>query len=308
MNNPTKYTDESGEFWGYIIGALFNAYAAGYNSSGDYNPLNWNNTAWTNAGLGAASFAASSAATYYADNYITNYGNNNVVVDDEHDTYTTSESPWNNLTQGFINGDESEIFGEEKRNEYGSSNGSAFAYYLKGNKGFKSYFVDSSYNYSFLEANAGAVGDSDGFTLSADASYFKQDGSLSLGLKNFNGHAGGNFEFLSASTQLSGYLHGGKQGIYGFNAVAEAGAQVLKAEINGGFTFFGANINYSAEVTGLSAHAGHSSALFYNSNTGVLSFKDAAHFGWIVGAGGGIDISVPLKDWGNLLLYYIRSK
>ena len=65
---------------------------------------------------------------------------------------------------------------------------------------------------------------------------------LSLGLKNFNGHAGGNFEFLSASTQLSGYLHGGKQGIYGFNAVAEAGAQVLKAEINGGFTFFGAKI------------------------------------------------------------------
>ena len=308
MNNPTKYTDESGEFWQYLVGALFNAYAAGYNSSGDYNPFNWNNTAWTNAGLGAASFAASSAATYYADNYITNYGNNNVVVDDEHDTYTTGESPWNTLTQGFINGDESEIFGEEKRNDYGSSNGSAYAYYLKGSKGFKSYFVDSSYNYSFLEANAGAVGDSDGFTLSADASYFKQDGSLSLGLKNFNGHAGGNFEFLSASTQLSGYLHGGKQGIYGFNAVAEAGAQVLKAEINGGFTLFGAKINYSAEVTGLSAHAGHSSALFYDSNTGVLSFKDAAHLGWIVGGGGGIDISVPLKDWGNLLLYYIRSK
>ena len=82
MNNPTKYTDESGELWGgwgYIIGALFNAYSNGYQSSGEYNPFKWDNIAWTNAGLGAASFAASAGATYYADNYITNYGNNNVI-------------------------------------------------------------------------------------------------------------------------------------------------------------------------------------------------------------------------------------
>ena len=97
MNNPTKYTDESGEFWQYLVGALFNAYAAGYNSSGDYNPFNWDSTAWTNAGLGAASFAVSTAATYYADNYITNYGNNNVGLNENNQ----SSSNLNYYSTGF---------------------------------------------------------------------------------------------------------------------------------------------------------------------------------------------------------------
>ncbi|MCO6175241.1 hypothetical protein NHF50_09290, partial [Flavobacterium sp. NRK F10] len=98
MNNPTKYTDENGElFWQYIVGALFNAYASGYQSSGDFNPLHWNSTAWTNAGMGAASFGASTAVTYYADNYISNYGNDNIEYQDipENDIYVNQQRDLN---------------------------------------------------------------------------------------------------------------------------------------------------------------------------------------------------------------------
>ena len=86
MNNPTKYTDESGEFWGYVIGALFTAYAQGYATTGDYNPMNWGSDTWLNAGLGVLSSAASSVATYYADNYITNYGNNDINFETENNS------------------------------------------------------------------------------------------------------------------------------------------------------------------------------------------------------------------------------
>lgn len=303
MNNPTKYTDENGEFWQYIVGAVFNAYVAGYQSSGDFNPLHWNNNAWTNAGLGAASFGASIAATHYADNYISNYGNNNIefVHDYENAQINPIESPWESWTQGFINEDKNEIFGIESQKDYGIDNGRAYAYYLKGNKSYSSRYFNGLYNYSFLEANASAYGDLDGFTLSADASYFKQGGELKAGLNGFNGHVGGNFEFLSTSTELSSYVHGGKQGVYGFESKAEAGAQVLKIEGNYGFTVFGAKFNFSSELTGLSAHIGHESAFYYDRRTGVLRVNDAAHLGWIIGGGGGIDVTIPVNNWGTAI-------
>lgn len=120
MNNPTKYTDESGELWGgwgYIIGALFNAYSNGYQSSGEYNPFKWDNIAWTNAGLGAASFAASAGATYYADNYITNYGNNNVVVDDEVNNSNNYNDLGVNSNVQSISNNENEIYFNGVKNE-----------------------------------------------------------------------------------------------------------------------------------------------------------------------------------------------
>jgi RHS repeat-associated protein len=111
MNNPTKYTDESGEFW-WVIGALFNSYAAGYQSSGDLNPFNWGNTDWTNASLGFASSAASYGATYYADNYISNYGNNDInFEEDTQNTVSTNQIEehsyvddysWKNLKYGYL--------------------------------------------------------------------------------------------------------------------------------------------------------------------------------------------------------------
>lgn len=74
MNNPTKYTDQSGEFWGFVAGFLFSTYVHGAQATGDANPLNWNAGQWLNAGLGAASGALSSMATNAANDYIMKYG------------------------------------------------------------------------------------------------------------------------------------------------------------------------------------------------------------------------------------------
>jgi RHS repeat-associated protein len=76
MNNPTKYTDQSGEFWQYLFAALFNSYASGVQASnGQLNPFNWNSTAWTNAALGAVSSVATQVATNSFNSYIDNYNN-----------------------------------------------------------------------------------------------------------------------------------------------------------------------------------------------------------------------------------------
>lgn len=80
MNNPTKYNDPSGEFWSFVIGALFSAYANGVQSSGgQLNPFKWDSTTWINAGLGAAGSTASTATTNYLNSYVDNYGKKPVV-------------------------------------------------------------------------------------------------------------------------------------------------------------------------------------------------------------------------------------
>ncbi len=74
LNNPLKYTDPSGEFWGFFAALLFSSYANGVNQSGgEYNPTKWNSTTWTNVGLNGLSFVASGVATNYTNNYIVNY-------------------------------------------------------------------------------------------------------------------------------------------------------------------------------------------------------------------------------------------
>lgn len=117
MNNPTKYTDESGEFWGYFIGALFTVYAQGYATTGDYNPMNWGSDTWLNAGLGALSSAASSVATYYADNYINNYGNNDMMVDEEVNNFSNYNDLGTNSNIQIISNDENEIYFNGVKND-----------------------------------------------------------------------------------------------------------------------------------------------------------------------------------------------
>jgi RHS repeat-associated protein len=82
MNNPTKYTDPTGEFWSFVVSALFNAYKSGFEASGgQLNPFKWDSTTWINAGLGAAGSAASTASTNYLNAYIDNYGKNDTPKD-----------------------------------------------------------------------------------------------------------------------------------------------------------------------------------------------------------------------------------
>ncbi len=121
MNNPTRYTDESGETWGaffgWLAGAIFSTYVHGGQATGNPNPLEWNAGQWGSAVSSAVAptvFSyASNAATDSVNGYITSYGqptsaqqegvNNNPVVN-------TAES------HGYVNGNSSIQNGEKPLN------------------------------------------------------------------------------------------------------------------------------------------------------------------------------------------------
>ncbi|CAM3378803.1 RHS repeat-associated core domain-containing protein [Flavobacterium chungbukense] len=74
MNNPVKYTDQSGEFWNILFGYLFSAYVHGaYASGGELNPAKWNSAAFISAATSTFSLGASTVATNLTNNYLDNY-------------------------------------------------------------------------------------------------------------------------------------------------------------------------------------------------------------------------------------------
>ncbi|WP_029272449.1 RHS repeat-associated core domain-containing protein [Flavobacterium sp. KJJ] len=75
LNNPLKYTDQSGEFWNLVAGSLFSAYVHGGASSGEANPFKWNLNTWMSAFSSTGSGVASSYATEATNSYIDNYNN-----------------------------------------------------------------------------------------------------------------------------------------------------------------------------------------------------------------------------------------
>ncbi len=77
MNNPTKYTDQSGEFWGWLAGFIFSTYIHGGQATGNPNPLQWNGGDYLNAASAAGSTTISTFVTDGVNNYISNYGHPN---------------------------------------------------------------------------------------------------------------------------------------------------------------------------------------------------------------------------------------
>ncbi len=75
MNNPTRYTDPSGEFW-EIAATIFNAYVHGVVATGQANPFKWSWRNFAGAALPYGSQKASQAATNYANKYIDTYNAN----------------------------------------------------------------------------------------------------------------------------------------------------------------------------------------------------------------------------------------
>jgi hypothetical protein len=74
VNNPLKYTDPSGEIFGFVLGFLFSTYVhGGAASGGETNPFKWNSSTWISAVSGTtssvASFSASTGLNRYTDNY-----------------------------------------------------------------------------------------------------------------------------------------------------------------------------------------------------------------------------------------------
>ncbi|PWB19379.1 FG-GAP-like repeat-containing protein [Flavobacterium sp. HTF] len=84
MNNPLKYTDQTGEIWDLVLGFFFSSYVhGGAASGGQANLFKWDSNAWTSAFSGAASSAGSFLASSYtssvANNYLDNYNNKPVL-------------------------------------------------------------------------------------------------------------------------------------------------------------------------------------------------------------------------------------
>lgn len=75
LNNPLKYTDQSGEFWNYVAGFLFSIYVHGGSASGELNPTKWNLNTWMSAFSATGSSLASSYVTGSSNSYIDNYNN-----------------------------------------------------------------------------------------------------------------------------------------------------------------------------------------------------------------------------------------
>ncbi|MFC4389775.1 RHS repeat-associated core domain-containing protein [Flavobacterium quisquiliarum] len=74
LNNPLKYTDQSGEFWQFAAIALA-AYIYGGAATGEANPLKWNMQNVMGALSGIGSGLATSYATGATNSYIDNYNN-----------------------------------------------------------------------------------------------------------------------------------------------------------------------------------------------------------------------------------------
>lgn len=97
MNNPTKYTDPTGEDWGDVLGFLIGSYFSGVQASnGQLNPIKWDSNTWINAGLGGLSGLASN----YANNYVNNNYANNPQTSTTNVTVNTTNA---NATQNNIN-------------------------------------------------------------------------------------------------------------------------------------------------------------------------------------------------------------
>jgi RHS repeat-associated protein len=80
MNNPTKYSDSSGEFWDVVLGFLASAYIHGAQATGEANPFKWNAGQWANATMAPFSAIASYNVTNYTNNYINNYNSHPEIV------------------------------------------------------------------------------------------------------------------------------------------------------------------------------------------------------------------------------------
>lgn len=109
MNNPTKYIDESGEFWGFAAGFLLSTYIHGAQATGNANPFKWNAGQWVNAVSSPVSSLASTFTTNFANNYIDNYNQSGLYelnqgsAEDHSYAYYALKSTWDDFESNYLN-------------------------------------------------------------------------------------------------------------------------------------------------------------------------------------------------------------
>lgn len=80
MNNPTKYSDPSGESWLDFAGFIFSAWVHGSQATGQANPLKWNAGEFANAAMSAFSVSINIETTNFANGYVDNYNQQSATV------------------------------------------------------------------------------------------------------------------------------------------------------------------------------------------------------------------------------------
>lgn len=138
LNNPLKYTDESGEFWGFIVGALISAYVHTAQATGEGNIFKWDAATWQSAGFNVASSGATYGATNYANSYIDNYGSHPEI----------ESSPVKaNQSSGLATGNEMTVnfFGESDGENFHSLFINAYAHTDPTNKNIFRVFGHGNY-------------------------------------------------------------------------------------------------------------------------------------------------------------------
>jgi RHS repeat-associated protein len=109
LNNPLKYTDESGEFWGQVLAflgqALISSYVHTAQATGEGNIFKWDATTWQSFGMNTASSTASYAATNYANSYIDHYNDKPKITEPNRlDGIIDSVNPVK-MAEGMIQGE-----------------------------------------------------------------------------------------------------------------------------------------------------------------------------------------------------------
>ena len=110
MNNPTRYTDPSGESWLDFVGFLFSSYIHGAQATGDANPLDWNAGQLFNAIAAPTSQLVTAFTTNFANNYIDTYNTNinfgsgsSSTVDSHSYIHNIFNSTWDNFKYNYLN-------------------------------------------------------------------------------------------------------------------------------------------------------------------------------------------------------------
>lgn len=282
MNNPTKYSDPSGEIWGFVAGFLFSAYVHGAQATGEANPLKWNAGEFANAFAAPASQVISIGATSYANNYIDNYNKEKELST----TNTQSNEKYPYLSKGKPS------FGNTY-NHKGKSGGYLQAYYDE----YDGEYFGSSFEWrSFAGEAYESFGEGEYNTaidVGVKGALSSGAVDLRLGTKDNNLYGEAKGRLFAAEANLSAGYFSGERDLHGLHLDANAGYYTAEGDLTGGFTLFGVQFGYTVGASVESYHAGITGGLWYDSSEKKLHIEGLQHLGWIVGEKFGAKLVIP---------------
>jgi RHS repeat-associated protein len=290
LNNPNKYTDPSGEFWGFVAGFLFSAYVHGAQSSGEVNPVKWSSGTWTNLALGASSSAASNLLTNLSNNFM----DKNMVSPDDVPENEIENSKYVNKSWDTPLESNTEITNLWRSGaKLYQTGGSVYTKYYKR----EGRDHDFNGSFSFLKGNVYASNGSEsgGIDQGVEGSLISWNINNRIGSKNNNFHSNTVVTVAGIQANINAGILSGQRDKVGVLFDGNLGAYTAKADFTIGGTIFGAT--YDASFTGsiYSAHIGYTNGIYVNPTTNTLTYVGGEHLGFGIGEGASVKIEIPLS-------------